>query len=173
MNDLPTANPQAAASSCMTAKRIFFVDSREVSLVHFLDPCDSSCSIRSVMKQTAQLNRHESAFADSHRSHDRRRHPRFRAGSTIRFPSPDLFGFNDVATEDVSCSGFSFLARNAPDRPAGFYCNLSLPDRGTGGLTLQCRVRIVSSTPRTPGLYRVGCRIEDYFVLPDTASLTS
>jgi hypothetical protein len=123
------------------------------------------------MKQTAQVIDTESACI-GRESYERRRHPRFRAGSIVRFPNPDLFGFKDAVTEDVSCSGFSFLARSAPNTAIGFYCNLSLPDRGTGGLTLQCRVRVVATTPQNLNLYRVGCRIEDYFVLPDTASLT-
>jgi hypothetical protein len=123
------------------------------------------------MKPMAQVIDTESASI-GRESYDRRRHPRFRAGSVVRFPSPDLFGFKDVITEDVSCSGFSFLAQSAPNAAVGFYCNLSLPDRGTGGLTLQCRVRVVASKLQTLNLYRVGCRIEDYFVLPDTASLT-
>jgi hypothetical protein len=90
----------------------------------------------------------------------------------IRFPDAELFGFVDTTTEDVSCGGFSFLTRIPYTPAAGFYCNLMLPDRGTGKLALQCRARVISTASRRQGLYRVGCRIEDYFVLPDTATMS-
>lgn len=104
---------------------------------------------------------------------DRRKYSRFRAMSTIRFPNADLFGLQDVRTEDVSCRGFSFLSRTAGSPGAGFYCDLLIPEPGSGLLALLCRARVVSTASRAQGLYRVGCRIEDYSILPDTAVLPS
>jgi hypothetical protein len=123
--------------------------------------------IRNIMKQTAQEHVDESVATESG---ERRRHSRFRAASTIRFSSPDLFGLGDVRTEDVSCSGFSFLARNPHAPVARFYCGLVIPDNGTGKLALLCRARVVSTASQEQGLFRVGCRIEDYSILPDAAT---
>src|SRR6476620_9868186 len=105
------------------------------------------------MTQTAYTNLSESLYGPGRAPLDRRKHPRFRAGSMIRFPDAELFGFVDTTTEDVSCGGFSFLTRIPYTPAAGFYCNLMLPDRGTGKLALQCRARVISTASRRQGLY--------------------
>jgi hypothetical protein len=122
------------------------------------------------MKKTAQQHTNESF---SEELGERRRHSRFRSASVIRFSNPDHFGLNSAHAQDVSCSGFSFLARSPQAPGAGFYCNLVILEIGAGRLALLCRARVVSAAPQEPGVYRVGCRIEDYSILPDTAVWSS
>ncbi len=131
-------------------------------------------SIEYYYRMPAKSDRH---LSELHRtaaveSLERRRRTRVSVHWPLRFFRSDAP--IETVTHDLSSDGFYFLTRDDFAPGEALSCMLGVPTHHPNGADrmafVDCRIRIVRVEPAAEeGLYGIGCRIEEYRLIPGAA----